>query len=385
MRIRLAILCAAALAPLAASATPARTAALQGSQLFEDDTDLFLYPGLAAHYANELTFSFGNVGDQGGFSLGQDLALGLFYNGRVVYHDLARTADDTTQNLLQPAPLVSFVAAKKSGDTLYGLIVNPALSTHRVQPPKGAGDLQHELAVDVEAILSMDTLTESGHSDSAVAISYHHYQLDSAGKLQSDTDALPSIALRHRSIMAPGGGGLSWGWWTELAHRDESWERPQPTDATESWDNARWVASLGVGPRIVPVERVTLAPSIDVDFTQLRQNVSFTFGSFTQKAFASSANLVLPSLKLALEAAATDWLVLRAGLTRGYGFTIVNTGDGGESQSYSSFGWSAGLGVAWRGLEVDTTIEQDLLLSGPYAIGGVPTGLFGAMSLRYHY
>jgi hypothetical protein len=376
--IRAALVSTFALYATASFATPARTAAMENHTLVEDDTDLFLFPGLTGHYGRAASLHVGAGGPQGGIIYGAEggWQFGLFHGSRVGYNDLAQTSNTLGLGFLQPNRLPSFFAGKKSGDDLIGFGINPGFNLTRVLGPTNTNNgANYDLAFDIEGIFGFGTRNESVHSDTAIALSYHRFIQRVSPDVVADTPVFPSIAVRHRTFWL-GKDGLDWGVYGEAARRDESYVQMQPFRSEAFM--SRWVFAGGIGPRFRPSELISVAASLEMSFTTAGGRVDTTrFGGST---------LAAPGFKVSVEAAPLKWLFLRAGATKRYVFNFSRPAAGGQMDtSADSFSWSTGAGVVSGNFEVDATISNALLTNGPSFIGGGAPGLFGGLSARIRY
>ncbi len=83
-----------------------------------------------------------------------------------------------------------------------------------------------------------------------------------------------------------------------------------------------------------------------------------------------------------LEASVTRFLLFRMGGVK-YLWGAEESGD--NKKSVAPFFYNFGLGIKVEELLIDGYINKELLFEGPYFIGGVPTGLFGSVSVKYHF
>jgi hypothetical protein len=373
---------AIALVPRPATATPARIAALQGNALFEDDTDLFLFPALTAHYGREILLHVpaggGMAAAQAGIVLGSEWQVGAFYNAPVAYDDMGSTANNINVALFQPVRLATITIGRRTDNGMMGLAVNPSFGMSR-SVPVGSRAKQYRLSYDLEAIAGYSTQSDTWHADSAVAISHHFYRVTSAGKTLEAINALPSIAVRHRSLFLAR-ETFDWGVYGELARRDESYHRKEPYSSET--DLARWVFVAGGGPIIRPIPELTIAPALQLSWTEVRGN--------TDRATSAFANLGFPMAILSAEANPFSWLFVRAGVARRFNYVISRPPSGGANDSTTSgFAWTTGIGAKVENFQADATLQNALLTNGPAIIGGGAgvgaPGLFGSLSLRYTY
>lgn len=83
-----------------------------------------------------------------------------------------------------------------------------------------------------------------------------------------------------------------------------------------------------------------------------------------------------------LEATVTKFILFRMGACK-YLWGAEESGE--NAKSVVPFYYNFGLGIKIEELLIDGYINKELLFEGPYFIGGVPTGLFGSVSVKYHF
>jgi len=365
-----------ALLPSSALATPARSQALLGNPLIEDDTDLFTLPALTAAYGRSALLHIGAGGPMAGVSYGQNgrWQLGAFHNSTVAYNDLARTAANVGVPLLQAPSIVNLFAGSPIDDgSAIGFALNTSLGFQRAVPT-GSG-LSYQLAAEIELIFGYSTRSDTRHSDSAIAISYHRYMQRVYPNLAADTPGVPSFALRHRSIWM-GDNGVDLGVYVEAARRDESFRQRVPIPSTATL--ARYFVNAGIGPRIRIADIAIIAPGVELGVN--------TVGGAIDTTGLGETLITVPRLRASIEVFPFPWLAVRAGATKSVQlqFSRLQSGDEFDA-SASGFVWTTGLGAKAGNFQVDATLSNALLLNGPQFVGGGAPGLFGSMSARYHF
>jgi hypothetical protein len=357
-----------------ALATPARQQALLGNNLFEDDQDSYLFPALAAWYGPSVSLHIGGGGPQAGLLFGEDWVWGVSYGTPIAYDDIARTDENLNRTLLRPSRLLTFLLARKLEDGgLLGFAVNPSFGITRSFPV--SGPIANALSFELELIAGYSVHREDMSSDTALAISYHRFQQRSAGVTTAETSHIPSLALRHRTIVSKAlGEKVDLGVFGEVARREESFFQNEPFTSRASI--ARWVFNAGVGPRFRPLEMVTVAPLVELIYVNVAGGVDTAGLEFSRLTF--------PSFRMAAEITPFPWLVVRGGIARRFDVVVARPQTGGETDSTSDgFVFSTGAGVRFDRLVLDATLSTALLLQGPSVIGGGSPGLFGSLSLRY--
>jgi hypothetical protein len=375
-RLQLAVLALLTFGSTLAGATPARVQALQGMPLFEDDTDLFTMPALTARYGRAASLHIGAGGPMAGFIHGREggWQLGVFHNSTVAYDDLARTAANLGVTVLQPPRILSFFAGKPLDDERsIGFALNTSLGFQRSVPLNGG--LSYQLAFDVEGIFGYSSRYGTRHSDSAVALSYHRFIRYADPNRTADTPVGPSIALRHRTIWL-GEDGVDFGIYGEAARREEGLVQSAPTPTRAVL--ARYFVNGGLGPRIRIADIAMISPSVEL--------VVNTVGGRVDNAGTGVTTVTAPGLRAAAEVYPFPWLALRAGVSKAYNLQLSRPQNGDQADALAAgFNWSTGLGVRKGGFEADATISNAFLLNGPAFVGGGAPGLFGSLSMRYHY
>lgn len=357
-----------------AQATPARQQALLGNNLFEDELDSYLFPALAAWYGKSFSLTIGGGGPQAGFLLGNEMVWGVSYGTPIAYDDLARTDENLNRTLLRPSRLLTFLLAWKLDEgSLVGFAVNPSFGITRAFPT--VGPISNTVSLELEVIAGYSVHRDDVSSDTALAVSYHRYQQRSAGITTSETGNIPSIAVRHRTILRRAfGDTVDFGVFGEVARRDESFIQNEPF--TSRANIGRWVAAAGLGPRFRPIEQVTVGPLVELNYVNVAGQVDTSGLEFSRLTF--------PSFRVAAEVNPFPWLVIRGGISRRFDVVVSRPQAGGEVDSSSDFfTYATGAGVRIGRLELDATLSNALLLQGPAVIGGGAPGLFGSLSLRY--
>jgi len=367
------------LAASAAHATPSRVASLLGNPLFEDDTDADRYPSVTGRYGRSVFLHLTGAGTttQAGLYYGGDRWLvGATYGTPQSYDDLSSISAELSRALLRPTRLVNLQLVRRlDEDSAVGFSLNPAFGYTRSFPVGGV--ITNSLSLELEAIASYSASGKDLSSDVALAVSYHRFQQRSDGVTQAETGQIPSAALRDRTILRGVFGPTGdLGFYGELARRDESFTQLEPFTSRAAL--ARYVFLAGVGPRLHPVEWVTLAGSLELNYELLTGAVDDDGLSFSRTTF--------PALQLGAEVSPLSWLVLRAAVSRRFSFIAERPSTGGLFDvSSDTFAWATGLGVRWERLEVDGTLSTALILGGPSFIGGGAPGLFGSLSVRYPF
>ncbi|HEY8206102.1 MAG TPA: hypothetical protein VIG99_01385 [Myxococcaceae bacterium] len=366
------------LAASSAQATPARVAALLGNPLFEDDTDADRIPSVAGRYGRSVFLHLtGGAGTQAGLIYGGDHWLvGATYGTPAAYDDLAAIGAELGRALLRPTRLVNVQLVRRlDEESSVGFAINPAFGYTRAFPI--AGPITNTFSLELEAIASYSFSSKDLTSDLALSLSYHRFQQRSDGATVAETTHVPSAALRDRTFFRGAFGPTGdLGVYGELARREEGFTQNDPFTSRASL--SRYVLVAGAGPRFRPVEWVTLAGAVELDYVLLTGAVDTAGLSFTRTVF--------PSLQLAAEVSPLSWLVFRGAVARRFSWVTDRPQAGGQTDTTSdAFTWATGAGLRWERLEVDVTVSTALLLNGPAFIGGSAPGLFGSLSLRYPF
>ncbi len=130
------------------------------------------------------------------------------------------------------------------------------------------------------------------------------------------------------------------------------------------------------------------------DYTELSANLGFRVRPLEGYTLVAGLNYYLweeqagwsgyraLNLSTGVEASITRFLIFRIGLSKNF----YGRGWEGSQESFGSeFDYNIGLGFKVEELQIDGLLSRDFLFKGPYLIGGEPVGLFGLLSVRYHF
>jgi hypothetical protein len=92
--------------------------------------------------------------------------------------------------------------------------------------------------------------------------------------------------------------------------------------------------------------------------------------------------IAFPTLELAGEWQALDWMHVRTAIKGGWGILLATPAD--QNPKYEQMVFSSGVGFPLGPFCLDAVIQYALWNNGPYVIGGVP-GLFAGVSLSYQW
>lgn len=432
-----ALLAAGCVAASISSAIPeaqgARNASMAENRLILDKNNVFIFPQLAAEYANLVSFDYGRAD---GVGLGEDgrgsglalvgdetKALGIaIAHGDVLVtpythffpHDLGDYNLDNTNNFLDlppglnplPAPAddALLTDAYTIGDLMGSLQVGDGLLGARVSVGHGA-----QIATDLESV-------ESGNGQifGAFSIGYSYFgdvqidsnlslHLGSGGVFAEEDIADAGYVMGGGSLRSyvPLDGDVELG---VLAHLD----RARTTLITYEYDEGNeqideqtgqlttLSALAGAGPvyrigettvglyGVLGVSRVTGDPDID------ESDNTATFRTLT-----------LPGVHLAADIEIVEWLYFRTGLQ--YRFFTSRTiteqldedGEPDDTRDIMRGGnmnWRAGIGVEVGNFTFDGTFEPHFLTNGPSFLGGAlseasdeSAGMFTMVSVGYRF
>src|SRR6185295_15882652 len=218
------------------------------------------YPSVTGRYGRSVFLHLTGAGTttQAGLYYGGDRWLvGATYGTPQSYDDLSSISAELSRALLRPTRLVNLQLVRRlDEDSAVGFSLNPAFGYTRSFPVGGV--ITNSLSLELEAIASY----------------------------------IPSAALRDRTILRGVFGPTGdLGFYGELARRDESFTQLEPFTSRAAL--ARYVFLAGVGPRLHPVEWVTLAGSLELNYELLTGAVDDDGLSFSRTTF--------PALQLGAE------------------------------------------------------------------------------------
>ena len=97
--------------------------------------------------------------------------------------------------------------------------------------------------------------------------------------------------------------------------------------------------------------------------------------------------LSFPTLEIAGEWYALDWLRVRSAIKGAWGIVLAGPRDANDDPQhpkYEQMVFSSGVGIPLGPFCLDAVIQYSLWNNGPYFIGGAP-GLFAGVSLSYRW
>ena len=93
--------------------------------------------------------------------------------------------------------------------------------------------------------------------------------------------------------------------------------------------------------------------------------------------------LAVPTLELAAEWKALDWLEVRSAIKGGYGIQLTRDPNN-RVPKYEQMTFSSGIGLPLGPFSIDAVLQYHVWQSGTYLIGGMP-GLFAGVTLAYQW
>ncbi len=424
--------------PTLARAESARMESLGGHRLFEDPSDIFVFPGLLSAHADRLYFTYRPLAANGGggMTFGRGRVVGLHANRGAVEH-VPRTV--VTASRVVPSDYEAFVETLASGglgglgvglspppalmaDVLFGLpsglgfrlsvanSVDDTIETPNAAtggegegeggPAEGEGEGEGEgPAPDVggdgggpSETGTQFTVVEVGAGwsqrlphrsvDVGGALSFNQVKTVVANDIVLESTGTPSLSAAGRVAlrMSP---RYELGILAAADLRNWNFDLPKAKGSVE-----RGLLSLvvGVGPRMALSEKVTLAATVVAGLVSDSGKVRIGEGKATE---VSETRFVLPGFDLALEAQVKDWLWMRTGFYSRYRFgsseTIAPDLTTERSWTQQEFDFSAGLGVRFSGFELDGALTVPFLTAGPDFVSGASPGLFSTVTLAYRW
>jgi hypothetical protein len=354
-----------------AHATDTRRTALAESYLYVDDSDLFLYPGMIGEWSRFLFVNANaNSGDvDAGILLGAGPVVGIVFDRPTLWNDIARM--DALYDAMaaqQPVRHVMDLALGfPSGDTGFGLLLGWGTGVVDVagEDPADEGELlstgSQANVIDVGA--GWSSHPEGGaRVDLGLGLTENLYEQSEAGDVTVRSSKAPGVHFVGRFLL-PMGGSLDLG--IEALVTRRHYGITVLPDASGTYGHL--AASVAVGPRIRPNERVTIGL-----FGRLR--IESMTGDLDNDSPADPPSLFylgLPGAGAAIEVQTTDHLALRLGGDYQHSFQEISTeGPGaGDDAAVGATGdaVSWGFGAAYR----DGPYALDMTMTGA---GGVFTG-----------
>ncbi len=353
-----------------ANATEARRTALAKNYLHVDDSDLFLYPGMIGEWNRYLFVDANaNSGDvDGGVLLGAGPVVGVVFDHPTLWNDIEEM--DALYPAMGSRPVhhvMDLALGFPSGSSGVGILLGWGT---------GVLDIAREDPADEGTLLSTGSQANvldlgvgwSSHAEGGARIDLgfglteNLFEQSAAGDVTVRASKAPGVHFAGR-FFVPMGGSLDLGIEALLTRRH--YGITVLPDAHGSY--GRVIASVAVGPRIRPNERVTIGL-----FGRLRiESMSGELDNDDPRDPFSSFYLGLPGAGAAIEVQTTEHLALRiGGVYQHVYYESGTTGPGpGDDESDSGTGdvvdW--GFGAAYK----DGPYALDMSMNGA---GGIFTG-----------
>jgi len=387
----------AVLAASPAWATSARKTAVLNNFMVEDDTDIFLWPGVMPLYANgifldvETTALDGN----GGFLARKGVVFGAFFHRPEPFLSGAGIPSDFQEidtlyagiDLDDPFKLFDILLAIPINE--WHAIGFGVSFAHSLDINEEDGDVQfgeRELATAL-TVGYTSGLKGRVQNDLGLELRFNYFkQIDIdpvSGNPEQIYEAriIPSLSLVDRLTIRKE-GFFAWGIDFMFSRRDYSAEVGTADGAA-----SRYIVGLQTGPRLTFIDRILVAASLRFMYD--------TYGGEMDLLGAPSEpmgwqhNFTVPGFNLATELTIFKWLFFRAAFDYRYVLGLYNLEnhpvDPDEKNTTASqrFLWSVGMGIRVKGLGIDAVFSAPLFTDGPDFVGGRSPGMFSMLTLSY--
>ncbi len=392
-----AIALAVLLASSGAWATSARKASVLGNFLVEDDTDIFLWPGVMPLYTNgifldvEVTQFDGN----GGFLAEKGVVFGAFFHRPEPFLRGAGIPSDFQEiealyagvDMNDPFKLFDLMLAFPIGDWhAFGLGVSFA---HSLDVNEIDGDIQTGERT-MAASLTLGFSSGIGgriQNDLGLEVRFNYFKEIGPDPVSGNPEQLykgkpiPCFTVVDRLTIRKE-GFFAWGLDFMISRRDYSAEV-----GTADGSASRYVVGFQTGPRLTFIDRILVAASLQVLYDAYGGEMQPAVG--LDEPMGWQHNFAVPGFNLATEITVFKWMHLRASFDYTYMLSLYELSDHPVSPDESNrtasqqFLWSVGLGIRHKGIGLDAVFSAPLFHDGPDFVGGRSPGMFSMVSLSY--
>jgi hypothetical protein len=362
----------------------ARKRATANNPMVLDDTDVVDFPGLLGMFSN---IAFINLypaspwGNAGAF-VGESIILGGWVNRTPTYRDHDMTASVFNLDLPDTYQLADLFFGMENG---FGLRVAVAAGLSTVESQTDPPDT--DLNSDGASTLGLDlmpgyTLSSGAYrGDFGLGVSVAHYEVAVNGLKAYTSRFIPSVLLRHRSVL--GAEEAPTAWIIDLTLTRRSYDATNEGSNDQDGWFGHWMAQLTLGPRI-RLGNFTLWPGLQVGWERLSGEIDNT----KQPALTG---ISAPGLIVSAELLLWDFFTIRGGAAYDIYWTISSVPDPTDDDEIAMkqrgmgqrFSWSTGVGFALDAFQIDATVSRQLYFNGPAIIGGDNPGMLGMISAAY--
>lgn len=387
-----AVVLAAALISGTAEATTARKAAVLGNFLVDDDTDVFLWPGVLPLYANGIFLDIETTGldGNGGFIAEKGIVFGAFFHRPEPFLSGAGIPSDfqeidalyTGIDLDEPFDLFHILLGFPIGDWhAFGLGISFAHSLN-MDDVDGVDTGERELSTGI--VLGFTSgLNGRIQNDLGLEMRFNYFEEIDADSQLYKSKPIPSFTLVDRLLIRKP-GFFSWGFDFMFSRRDYSVDV-----GTYEGQASRYILGLMMGPRLSFADRILVAASLEILYDAYGGDMVPAVG--LDEPMGWQHNFVTPGFNLATEITVLKWLFVRAAFDYTYLIGLYDITDHPDPMVPDTtsmtdnhrFLWSVGLGLRFKGIGVDAVISAPLFTDGPEFIGGRSPGLFSMVSFSY--
>jgi hypothetical protein len=340
-RLVLLALGASFLLPTNANATRGRRDSLVGNLALEDDSDVFIFPGLLARYGYQF-----------------DLDLAEQITGTMIFQTSESTVSGVAINRTQPLNNMDGVddiaVFKKLYASDYGNVPISELGTfvfglrsglgfrlsitsaETIQAEKGAETLENGYTVTgVEGAVGLSSRETSVHYDVSAAFRFNSAVVKEGDKEAGATEGPPDLMLGGRLYFGDSDGWSRLAVLANLSYHNYS---------VKNYEAGAYILRGGAGPVFRVGDRVTLAGLASLGFAAMGEDPKGQDNTKSGLAFA------FPGFDMSIDYRVLKWLALRWGYQGR--FLVESTtaeGPGSRETSLSTTKaettWAAGLGL----------------------------------------
>jgi len=422
-----------------------RRSSLSGNLLIPDADDVFIYPQLAMHYADSVSFdivapsleeaparpgaatlvmryedtwAFGISGHRGDFYGATahaftgygDIALYTGGDGRVATLNTISEASslppgissEFADRLLAPDDFLDIFGAYQMGSGVVGARLSVGISKASEDTFGETFDTKLRRSADVvDMVVGYSHRDETLAWDTNLELSTAAIRVDaSAGvgdleqRVIGELSRPASVAMSGRLWMdlkdAWSLGVLAVGGFTKYGVDQEL----RGTSEYLEYDASTYLVEIG-GGIVYEVPTKTIVSGYITLGSQWRWSVQENPADedgLVNRVEDRSAVYMFPSFKLALEHWITDWLCIRGGSQAKFfgqtdSTTVEDPIEPDTTRTYSSTTTRAffGIGLRYEGLEFSGTFQDGMMVEGPYILSGKDGGLFVLTNLAYRF
>jgi hypothetical protein len=383
------LLCGGLLLTTTSAASESRMSSLSNNPQVSDITDIADFPGMLSLYANTGFLTVKPLAPGGNAALligNSDVVFGVWILRDPRFDDI-RTADALfplnnpgNMDLPNTYNIADVFVGTSSG---FGIraSVGAGLRTQDNVNPDDERESTGASALTVELQPGFTLVQDNYQGDFGLGLTLNHFQIVNGGDKIYTGRPIPSVLLRHRSIIGNFADTLNWVADVLLTRRSYA-IRHNPSD--DKGHVGDWMLSLVLGPRFNLPSNFTVT-------TGFKGQLEIRNGRMDGDRTPAGIGIGTPGVILSAELWIRELLAVRAGADYDIFWGITRFYDGDDDLTARNrvmgqrFSWSAGLGLMLGSFTIDGMLRQTLLLDGPDIIGGRAPGFLGMLSATYNW